>query len=227
MTLLALQATPFSGQQPGHERLAVMRVREHPSGRRLVERDLPAALAGGGDRGGDAQRRAQAAGERVGAAVAAEERHHRAAVLRDGDDGGFPALVGERGCQGPDQDAGRAHADDVRTRGEQPAQLGADVVELDVGARNARGVAVHPRSGQARPDPSRRGQSALRQRDDGDRVGHLTKLRARIAPRSPRRQTFHASPRTCSRIIEKYGAVPSATSASGRILSLAMVACST
>ena len=227
MTRLALQAAPFSGQQPGHERLAVMRIRQHPSGRWIVERDLPAALAGGGDRGGYAQRRAQAAGERIGAAMTAEERHHRACVLRDGDDGGLPALVGERGRQGPDQDARRAHADDVRPRGEQPAQLGADVVELDVGARNTRGIAVNPRTGQARPDPPGRGQSLLRQRDDGDRIGHLTKLRVRIASRSPRRQTFHASPRACSRIIEKYGAVPSATSASGRILSLAMVACST
>ena len=52
---LALQATPLAGQQPGHERLAVLRVREHPSGRRIVERDPPAALAGGGDRGGDAE----------------------------------------------------------------------------------------------------------------------------------------------------------------------------
>ena len=221
---LPLQAATFPVQQPGRERLAVAGVGEHPSGWRVVQRHLPAGLAGGGDRGGDAQRMAQAAGERVGAAVASEQRHHRAAVFRDGDDRRLLVLVGERGRQGPDQDTGRAHPHDVHPRGEQPPQLGPGVVEPDVGLRHPGSMAVDPRTAETVPDPPGGGQAPSGQHHDGRRVRHAGRGRGHVAGSSGSRaaarlrrrwrsrvdgaswlprHTFHAWPRACSRIIEK------------------------
>ena len=187
---LTLQTTPLSCQQPGHERLVVLRVRKDPSGARLVQGHPPAGLAGGGDRGRRAERLAQAAADLVGAAMAAEEGHDRAAVFRDGNDRGLLALVGERGRQGSEQDSGGAHTDDVDSRGEQPAQLGPDFVELNVGVRHPGGIAVNPRSGQTRPDPPGRDESMLGQHYDGNRVTHST-LRRSSAPTSSNRMSAH------------------------------------
>ena len=220
---LPLQAARFPGQQPGRERLAVVGVGEHPSRWRVVQRHLPPGLAGGGDRGGDAQRVAQATGERVGAAVAAEQRRHRAAVFRDGNDGRLLVLVGEHGGQGPDQDPGRAYPHDVHARREQPPQLGPGVLEPDVGIRHPGSMAVDPRTAETGPDPPGRGQAPSGQHHDGRRVRHSMRCRWRAAGSSGSRatrlrrrrrtrvdgaswlprQTFHALPRACSRIIEK------------------------
>ena len=73
----------------------------------------------------------------------------------DGDDRRLLALVGESGRESPDQDAGGAHPHDVESVREQPAQLGADVVERDVHVGHTGGISVDAGPGQARPDPSR------------------------------------------------------------------------
>ena len=180
---LALQTATFSGQQPGHERLVVVRVRKHPAGWRVVQRDLPAGLAGGGNRGGCAQRFTQPAAELVGAAVTTEQRHDGTAVFRDSNDRRFPAFVGEDRREAPYQDACGAHAYYVDARREQPPQLGTNLIELNVGARNPGGITVNPRAGQARPDPSGRQQALLGEYYDCYRVRHSMHCPARSAPR--------------------------------------------
>ena len=215
----------------------------------------------------DAERLAETASDRVGAAVAAEQRHHGTAVLRHGDDRRLPTLVGEHGREGSDQNAGGAYPHDVGPLREQPSQLGADIVERDVRAGHPGRVAVNPGARPAIPDVSGHLQAGVGQHDDGDGLRHSPtpqggqahrsnrvcgsppdapsrppvgtsvahKARGkdsdpnavRWAPRSPRRHPSQALPRAWSRIMEKYGAVSPSTSASGRIFSLAMVACST
>ena len=169
---LAVQTTRFAGQQPGRERLVVPPVCKHPPTWRIVERDLPAGVADRGDRGGYPQRLTETPAQRVGAAVTAEQRHHRAAVFRDGDDRRLVALAVERGPKGSDENTGGAYPNDVHARDEQPAQLGPDVVESNIGVRHPRRIAVDSGSIQRRGNPSGRDQPLLRQHDDGYRVGH-------------------------------------------------------
>ena len=162
----------LSGQQPGHERLVLFPVCKHPPTWRIVQRHLPPGVADRGDRGGHTERLGEASANRVGAAVTAEQRHHRAAVFRDGDDRRLVALAVEDGPKGSDEDAGGAYPHDVHARDEQPAQLGPDVLESNVGVRHPRRVAVDSGSVERRCNPSGRDQALLRQHDDGYRAGH-------------------------------------------------------
>ena len=191
---LPLDTARFSGQQPGHERLVVMRVREHPPRRWVVQRDLPAGLAGGGDRGRHAQRLSHSTAERVGAAVAAEQRHDRAAVLRHGDDRRLLALVGEHRRQGPDQDTGGAHPHDVGPIGEQSAHLDSDILEPNVGVRRPRGISVYPRTG-VRHSLIRR--AVTRPRSVSTRIAAVSDMSS-IASLGRRQAGYRAGHRTAS-----------------------------
>ena len=61
------------------------------------------------------------AGEAIGAVMAAEQRHDVRAVLREGEHGRLGVLVGERGREQADEDAGGADADDGAAVGEEAA----------------------------------------------------------------------------------------------------------
>ena len=62
-------------------RLASRGIGKGPAGGRGVEGEAEAGVAGGGDGGRDAELGGDLSGERVGAAVAAEQRDDRGAVL--------------------------------------------------------------------------------------------------------------------------------------------------
>ena len=95
-----------------------------------------------------AERRGDRARQVVGAAMAAEQRHDRRAVLRHRDNRRLLALVGKERREHADQDAGGADADDRSAFGKQRAEvsrriardmhLAADGVGGEVRGRRAR-----------------------------------------------------------------------------------------
>ena len=124
--------------------------------------------------------------------MAAEQRHHGRAVLGDGQHGWLGALVGQQRRHGADQDAGGADADDGLAGSEAFGDTSGSAGPAQIaglGTRQTAGEAF----GQAQP--------RLGQREDGD----------------PFRPDAHrqASPRLCTRIIEKYGTWAGSTASSG------------
>ena len=89
-----------------------LRIAQDEAGRRIVERQIEAHVACGGDRRQAAERLGDRAGQAVGAAMAAEQRHGDAAVLGDRDHRRLGALVGQQRRQQPDHDARGAQRED-------------------------------------------------------------------------------------------------------------------
>ena len=162
----AVQAYGLAGEQIGHHPFDVAARRQVPAPRRGVEGHAEAQIPRRRDGGRAPQHRGQPARQVVGAMVAAEQRHHRAAVFRHGDDGRLASLVGEHRRQGADQGAGGAHAHDRPSVLEQAAQMRAGVVERAVGARHATGPSVHRRAAERRGEASGDIEAAGRQHDD-------------------------------------------------------------
>ncbi len=163
---VAFEPRRRSGEKRGHHRLRVVRVRKRPAFRRRVERDAETIVAGGGDRRMAAERFGEAAGKVVCAAMAAEKRHDRGAVLGDGDDRRLLALVGKERRQDADQDSGGADADDG------PA-FEKECADLSGGVRSRQNFAAYCLGGAAR------GRDAgIGQRDE-DRL-HARSLAIRI-----------------------------------------------
>ncbi len=147
---LDLQPHRLAGQQRRRYRLCRFRVGDAPAGRRIVEAETQAQVAGGGDRGNAAGRLGDGAGQTIGAVMTAQQRHGRASILGDGDDRRLAALVGEQRRHGADQDAGGAYADDRRAGGEQRAQVRHRILEHHVRAFRATGQPMHPALRQQR-----------------------------------------------------------------------------
>jgi hypothetical protein len=180
---LRSRGRPPAGEQCRRHRLDRGHVGEAPAGRRVVEGEAEAQVAGRGDRGDAAERRGDAARQLVGAAVAAEQRHGDAAVLGDGDDRGLGRFVGEQRRAGADQHAGGADADDRRPGSEQRTQMRAHVGERKRVFGDAGVEAVQDGAGQRVADTPRRREAARPEHDHG---GHR-----------------HAAPRRWTSTIEK------------------------
>jgi len=101
-----------AAQQRAHDRLGGFGIAQHEAGGRIVERQIEADVARGGDRSVAAQGPGHLRGQAVGAAMAAQQGHRDAAVLGDRHDRRLAALVGQQRCQQPDHDAGGAQGQD-------------------------------------------------------------------------------------------------------------------
>ena len=142
--------------------------------RRVVERQVEADVACGGDRRPAAERLGDRSGQTVGAAMAAQQRHGDAAVLGDRDHRRLGALVGEQRRQQPDHDAGGAQRQD---RPAGPVEVAQACGQLVVG-HGVRGFG-HPaarhmerRVRQGLANPQRRRETSLAQQHDRRRCAH-------------------------------------------------------
>ena len=161
-------AHPRPPEQGRDERLAVLRVREGPAGGRLVEGDAEAPVARGGDRRGGANRIRDAPGELDPAPVPPEERHRERPVVGDGDDGRLRPLVREGGRHRPDQDPGRADADDGAPRLEELADVAGRVREPHVGVAGSPPEPVHLRVAEVVRNSAREPTALRGNRDHRD-----------------------------------------------------------
>ena len=105
----------------------------------IIQREAEAHFAGRGDGGMAVAEPRDAAGEVIGAVVAAQQRHGGGAVFRHGDHRRLAVLVPEVGRHGANEDARRAEADDGAAFGEQLAQMGGGLGISHVAARHAVG----------------------------------------------------------------------------------------
>ncbi len=165
-------------QQCRRHRLDPRRIGETPAGRRLVEREAQAEIARGGDRGGAADERGRGARHRIGAAMAAEQRHRDRAVFGHRHHRRLGVLVAEQRRHGADEDAGGAEPDDRRAGGEERGDRRRGAVEEMIGRDAAAGRRVKARARQQPAQPPRQRQRARPQHQDGGA------LRQRIAHRS-------------------------------------------
>jgi len=118
--------------------------------------------------------------------MAAQERHHRAAVLGQRQHRRLRTLVGEQGRQRAHQYPGRADADDRPAGPEQLSQVGRRRFEFDRRAVDPAGQAVHFGAGQGLGQAAREIATTLGQRHEDRYYTH-----------------DQASPRRCTRIMEK------------------------
>ena len=117
----------------------------------------------------------------------AEQRHRASAVVRQSENRRLGGLVAQQRRERPDQDPGRAHADDGDAGAEQRGEMGAETVERLVGAVGAMYEAVDARAVERRGGAARRRHAA----------------RAEDHHRGGRRLYRHALPRLCTSTIEK------------------------
>ena len=141
-TVIDFDSDIFAGQQRGGDRLGGGGTDDTPAFRRFVDGDAEHGVAGGGDRGFGVQGGGDARRKPVGAAMAAQDRHHRAAIGGHGDDWRFVGLVLDQRRECPHENARGAHADDGRAGAEQRAQMDGGVGEDDVGLGDAAGAAM-------------------------------------------------------------------------------------
>ena len=183
---LALQAHPRSREKTSREVFVMLRVTQFPTRRRRIQSDTETAVAGRGDGRAHIQDLADAVRQVVGAPVSAQQRHHRRAVLGQGQDRRLRMLVVEKGRQGPHQDAGGADSHHRPPGGEEAAQVLGGPVESHVCIVGAPGQAMNLGARQ-------RGRQAPSQveaaRCQGDKCNGLAHVQA--------------SPRRCTRIMEK------------------------
>ena len=135
-----------------------------------------------------------AAGQAVGAAMAAQERHHRAAVLGERHDRRLGALVRDDRRQGAHQHPGGADAEDRPAGLEQRTQVRRGFLEAGVRARGAAGQAVHLGAGQFGCQAARQAEAAPGQHHENRGPSCV---QGRIGAH------VQASPRLCTRIMEK------------------------
>ena len=73
---LSVDCETSAVQQRSSRALHVLRVGEHESGSRIIQRETEAHLAGSGDGGMPAAERCNSSGKLVGAVMAAKKWHH-------------------------------------------------------------------------------------------------------------------------------------------------------
>src|SRR5437660_402998 len=101
----------------------LVRIGDMPGGWRLVEGDAKAYIPGGGYRGNAAGQLGDSSGQRISAAMPADQRHRDRPVLGDRDDRRLFPLGGEEGRDRADQDTAGADTDNRPARLEQPADM--------------------------------------------------------------------------------------------------------
>ncbi len=162
---------PLPGEERGGDRLYPLGVGDAPAGRHLVERDAEPQIAGGGDRGNATEILGQRAGERVGAAMPAQQRHRDRTVLGEGDDRRLHKLVVDQGREGADQDAAREEADNRPAGGEELCQERHHPVVFFVPIARLRARflarAIEPRPRQHGRNPAAERGASRSQYDDG------------------------------------------------------------
>ena len=142
-----------------------------PAGRRFIERDTQAHIPGGGYRRDAAGKLGNRAGQCIGAAMSADQRHRDRAVLGDRDHRRLLLLGGEEGGDRPDQDAAGADTDDRPPCFEQSADMGRHSIVALVPVAGMCARAVHPSAGQRRTQsPAERGAPRA-EHDDGNVLG--------------------------------------------------------
>ena len=117
--------------------------------------------------------RGYGAGKRIGAAMAAQQRHDRRAILGNGDDRRLGALVGDERRHRADQYPGGAQADDRRAGGEERGDVrhGLGVVRVGRDAALERRVEARARQ-MIRQAPGER-DGARAKDDDGRTVRRI------------------------------------------------------
>ena len=165
---LSLDARICSAEQCRRDRLGRLWVGQRPAFRRLVQRQPEGRVAGRGHRGCHPQSSSDLARQPVGAMMPAQERDHRRAVLGHSEDRRLVALVAQQRRQGPDQDAGGAHAHDGDAVAEQALEMRHQLLEADVGGacRTGRGMDARARQRLAQAFGQRLAAGA--EGDDGD-----------------------------------------------------------
>ena len=181
-----------AGNQRRRQGLDHLRIADAPALGRLVEGQAKTHVTGRRDRGRPAQGCCDGAGKRIGAVVAAQDRHGDAAVLGHRHHRRLGALVGEQRGQRTDQNADGAQADDRDAALEQPAQVLADVFDDFIRVTYPAGQPVDARPWEDRLQPPR-------DREPTGAEHHQRRADRQIAPLGHR----HASPRTWTSTIEK------------------------
>ena len=113
---LDFKAHRLSGDQGRHHGFRHFGIGERPARPRIVQRHAEQDIACRRHGGLDTERPGDPAGQAVGAPMAAEQRHHGAAVFRDRDDRRLFALVGQKRREPADGDTGSHHGDDRLAR---------------------------------------------------------------------------------------------------------------
>ena len=165
---------PVAGQQLRHDALRRRLVGKPPSGRRLVQRNTPAVIPGGGDgKGGtDSVCYLPRQGDRP--VMAADKRHSDPAALGDGDDRRIRALVAQMRGDRPDQDAGGADSDHRPAAAEQVGDMRLCPAEMMRRVRTANGMTVDIGVNRLGKPPGKR-QPGARQAQN-DRLGRRVRL---------------------------------------------------
>ena len=145
--------------------LHVLGVGEHEAGGRIIQREAKAHFACRGDGGMAAADFGDAAGEIIGAMVAAKQRHGGGAVLGEGDDRWLAALVLKVGCDGADQDARGAEADDRTALVEELHQVCGRLAVCDVATGDTGGRVDFGAERQLQPLCQRQGGGAEHEED--------------------------------------------------------------
>ena len=168
---IALENDGLSGQEARHDALGILRIGEPPALGRRIERNAQRRVALRRHRGMAVQRIRHLAGERVGAAMAAEQRHDARPVLGDGENRRLGALVLDHGGQRADQDAGGADADDGRAGLIERANMVQRLGEGHVEAGHPVGEPVQRGTRQSGRDAAR--DRLRRRRQDEDCGGSI------------------------------------------------------
>ena len=137
----------------------------------LVEGDAEAEVAGCGHGGRDSQPLGDRPRQGVGAVMAAQQRHHRRAVLGRREHRRLGPLVAQERCHGTDQDAAGAQPDHRPPGGEQAGHMRRGLGEPLVGRAVGAGGGMDLGTRQQFAQPAGQGGAARAQDDDGG-AGH-------------------------------------------------------
>ncbi len=131
-----------AAQQRRRDAFHLRRVDDPPAGQRLVECQAELQIPRRRHRGDAARQPRHDAGERVGAAVAADQRHGDGTVFGNGDDGRLVLFWAEERGDRADQNAAGAETEDRAAGGEQPGDMrrGAVVTLVPVAGIGARSM---------------------------------------------------------------------------------------
>lgn len=137
----AVQRHAVTRHQIGHEPGCMRRVGQHITLGRRIERDAEPDIARRRDRGLDAERIGRLARQIVGAAMPAQKRHDRTAIVGNGDHRRLRLLVRKHRCQQPHQRPGGHHRDKRPAIAVKRAQMIARIVEKQIGPVGAHALA--------------------------------------------------------------------------------------